>query len=82
MKPKQQILNLGELWLEQTVRHYDSIGLSDEEIAYLANRWSKAVWRYAYWMREEGFSYEQTQRGIKRAIKIANFDLAKFPVVP
>jgi hypothetical protein len=83
MKPNQkQLLNLGDAWLEQTIWHYDAKGLSEAEIKDLVNEWLFVVVKYAYWMVAEGFMPEQINRGVKWAIKIANFDLAKFPVVP
>jgi hypothetical protein len=69
-------------WTQRFFDRYHTSGLSVEQIVKLADEWDYRAAKYLFWMRAEGFTYSQVSRGVKKAIGLANFDLARFPVVP
>ena len=71
-----------EEWEQEFFDRSHLNGLSVEQIVKLADEWDYRMAKYMFWMTAEGFTNSQISRGVKKAIKVADFDLARFPVVP
>jgi hypothetical protein len=71
---------LGNDWLEECIVRLQARAASEEEIIAYANAWELAVIKYACWMETEGFEFEHSVRILNKAMEVADFDLAAFPI--